>query len=593
MACDVTEHVHTYSEDWTKNETHHWHAATCEHKDLTKDEAPHTYGENNKCTVCGADKPVAPHEHTFSNEWTTNETHHWHAATCEHRDLTKEYEKHTIIDGVCSKCGYQEETLPTDTDFDGLNDEIDPDPTNNKYLAKFKKPTEEDEAFTDTYEFEVDYRDFIYDEKPTFNANVCKIESMFSLDAYFNKEKAYIQNNVYQNDDSKIFNLYVQFGIENIEYRETETIINDPNKYDGCGLFLGFHDFYYQNESYRIFFATVRGYKAVDSWGSNLDIGANTENYRKIANPGEEWNDVTVHKGFNVSVNRAYPLLEDYINTYKKNNFKNILYITGQSRGAAIGNLLSKQIIDNHKEIKTCAYCFNCPNVVTGKTKNELEQYDGIFKLICKEDLVSTIPLKSWGFDAYGITYEFSQQENKEEYKRFLKHEFDGLTNEAMQSIISFLGNLIKTREDIYNFREQLPEENNVELISAGESRLEAMVKYNSLKNSITDKVAKKTVNVEEPVEKGDEWKIQISTRPAMLQCLVGELTSILSKEDYSVVELLLKVNEYRPFLVRYIEVDIPTLLLDQGMEGFKLSQILNAHTPLTAICSAYTAKKK
>ena len=61
-------HMHTYATEWSKDETNHWHAATCEHTSEKKDEAAHTYGEwtetkaptftekgekQRACTVCG------------------------------------------------------------------------------------------------------------------------------------------------------------------------------------------------------------------------------------------------------------------------------------------------------------------------------------------------------------------------------------------------------------------------------------------------------------------------------------------------------------------------------------------------------------
>lgn len=41
-ACGNTEHTHTYSAEWATNETHHWHIATCEHTDEKKDYGEHT-----------------------------------------------------------------------------------------------------------------------------------------------------------------------------------------------------------------------------------------------------------------------------------------------------------------------------------------------------------------------------------------------------------------------------------------------------------------------------------------------------------------------------------------------------------------------
>ena len=46
------------------------------------------------------------HEHTYSAEWSFDETNHWHAATCEHTDVIADKEAHVFENDVCSKCGY-------------------------------------------------------------------------------------------------------------------------------------------------------------------------------------------------------------------------------------------------------------------------------------------------------------------------------------------------------------------------------------------------------------------------------------------------------------------------------------------------------
>ena len=68
-ACNMdAPHEHTFSEDWTTDETYHWHAATCEHTDEVSEKAEHSFGEwtvttaatedvkgsrEKSCTVCG------------------------------------------------------------------------------------------------------------------------------------------------------------------------------------------------------------------------------------------------------------------------------------------------------------------------------------------------------------------------------------------------------------------------------------------------------------------------------------------------------------------------------------------------------------
>lgn len=79
-------------------------------------------------TACNKDKDKTEgHVHTFSKEWTADETHHWYPATCEHSDEKEGYEEHTYGDwsektpaGVdqsrqlsrkCTECEY-EDVLP-------------------------------------------------------------------------------------------------------------------------------------------------------------------------------------------------------------------------------------------------------------------------------------------------------------------------------------------------------------------------------------------------------------------------------------------------------------------------------------------------
>ena len=127
-------HTHTYSEQWSHNDNEHWHTCTGADCDEVIDKAAHTWDNGNitkeptctakgektyTCTVCNATKmeEVATAEHTFSDEWKNDETHHWHK--CENCDEISGKAEHSYnADGVCV-CGYRaipEETLPTTLD---------------------------------------------------------------------------------------------------------------------------------------------------------------------------------------------------------------------------------------------------------------------------------------------------------------------------------------------------------------------------------------------------------------------------------------------------------------------------------------------
>ena len=141
-------HTHKFATDWTKDETHHWYAATCEHTTEVSEKAEHTFGnwtttkeateeaegtKERSCTVCGytATEAIAklPHTHTFATEWSKDKDNHWHAATCGHTTEVSGKAAHTFGNWTttkeatctqegkktvyCTVCEYEkEETIP-------------------------------------------------------------------------------------------------------------------------------------------------------------------------------------------------------------------------------------------------------------------------------------------------------------------------------------------------------------------------------------------------------------------------------------------------------------------------------------------------
>ena len=207
------EHRHTFRDEWSSNDTSHWHAATCEHTTEKKDEAAHVYGtagaERYTCSVCkyvsetrkkeaeAADKNIkykityntnggsqiaeekqtnlpdplpaatkdgydfagwytdadfttiarpgqaltadttlyakwVEHRHTFRDEWSSNDTSHWHAATCEHITEKKDEAAHVYGTAgaeryTCSVCKYVSETRKKEAEAaDKKNTESEP-----------------------------------------------------------------------------------------------------------------------------------------------------------------------------------------------------------------------------------------------------------------------------------------------------------------------------------------------------------------------------------------------------------------------------------------------------------------------------------
>jgi hypothetical protein len=91
-------HTHSYG-DWT----------------ITKQPTCTEKGERQKTCTCG-DKvieEIAATGHSYSTVWTTDETNHWHKATCEHTTEISGKAEHTYKNGVCSVCNVKEPTVTT------------------------------------------------------------------------------------------------------------------------------------------------------------------------------------------------------------------------------------------------------------------------------------------------------------------------------------------------------------------------------------------------------------------------------------------------------------------------------------------------
>lgn len=150
---------HSFSEKWESDDTNHWHI--CESCNTEKSEnTAHTWDEGKvttdttedsegvrtfTCTVCSRTKtepiPKLGHTHTYSDTWSSDETGHWHEATCGH-DVKGSAGEHDFGEpavtpstctqagsevSVCRICQYEKKvTLPlSEHAFDGGDWESD------------------------------------------------------------------------------------------------------------------------------------------------------------------------------------------------------------------------------------------------------------------------------------------------------------------------------------------------------------------------------------------------------------------------------------------------------------------------------------
>ena len=95
-------HTHTYSTEWSTDETNHWHECTCGDK---KDVAAHTYDNacDTTCNVCGKTRETS---HSFGSEWYKNSEKHWHeCAVCHTKKDEAPHVYDNDCDTTCNVCG--------------------------------------------------------------------------------------------------------------------------------------------------------------------------------------------------------------------------------------------------------------------------------------------------------------------------------------------------------------------------------------------------------------------------------------------------------------------------------------------------------
>lgn len=153
---------------------------------------------------------------------------------------------------------------------------------------------------------------------------------------------------------------------------------------DHVAFTLARNDVEVNGETYYIYSIVIRGTDgSVAEWLSNLDVGLNP-----------------FHSGFALASFDITRSITEHISTPKD---KNVLWITGHSRGAAVANYISGILMGGNLYVNTDAihtYTFACPNVL----KNANKTYK-IYNFNFEQDIVPQVPLASWEFGRHGKTY--------------------------------------------------------------------------------------------------------------------------------------------------------------------------------------------
>lgn len=471
-----------------------------------------------------------------------------------------------------------------DSDFDGLTDNIDPDPNDNQYQISLVKKTDEGEEETGKLTLTMDYRDFL---TTGYKYNLGILGS-FLVNAVNSPYQPKVHNNVYPKNATKeslVCPLLAQIGAKDIEMVKVSTTKFEFDPYDVVDAVMAHHTFINENQKYQIYFVVINPYPFRTGWISNFDVGATnedgtfTDKYKELE--GEVHSDWVEsnridHKGFSVTTNRLLKALNDYQEKHQEKDAKVITYITGHSRGGAVSNLVGKDFIDSNKEIR--AYCFNPANSTLAEdTDAKKETYNAsIFNIINNGDLVSKVP--SFGFKLYGKDIN-NDIDNDKYYEPFMKKKYEGNSADAVKDVADLLDKVVTkdgkaSRNNFYDFRdkdEDYPEKQEGTKSEMDELKRELDEGY-FMPN---DSYARKCFKYSEVKGDDPDCYIEFETKPALIKAL---LVDILDKHDLT-------------YLLSYIK--LLNRLINEAMQLYLMSDftamgVMNGHEqPIACVMAA------
>jgi|GEM_PF-1996275 len=330
-----------------------------------------------------------------------------------------------------------------DTDYDGVIDNNDSKPVSGEFTGSMKGYYDIKEA---SYYF--DYRDF-FEDSEEFNQDLCKTSLIFSNEIY--EEGKFEYDLEYNKDEidkvSKMLNYHGFKSIKDYNMNpDTNTGSTSDYEYeddDVTEVAIGYHNVTYGEETRTVIAVIVRGTDgSLKEWSSNLDVG-NADNW-----------SLDSHKGFYNTEKRVMECVEDYVDENMEQMEGEVVYwVTGHSRGAAIANLLSADLIDDGNVVY--GYTFGSPEVTVYHSATD-SKYGSIFNIKNMSDIVIYLPSRNWGFDTYGSTVlidilsrnlknVWCEQTERENYNikntRLLKNKIDSIHDRYA-----------KTRAGFYNY---------------------------------------------------------------------------------------------------------------------------------------------
>ncbi len=356
--------------------------------------------------------------------------------------------------GVVETYTYNSNPIVADTDYDGVIDLDDnmPKVNVNKGVAYFSF---DDESNAYGVEFTMDYRTLIEHDNTVYSKELAILSSLYSEEVYTDNYIQITEGAQTGGNDTGV-ELGNMLGLQDTQMISINASDYEVDKDDLSAFFVGHRKIRYNNEKHEVIVVAVRGTNGTNTeWSSNFDVGADTsEYYQALGTSHPHWRNKDNHKGFDVSSNRILDKLEAYIEEYVDDSANLNILITGHSRGAAIANILGAHY-ENDQRYNSYTYTFATPNVTEAANASS---YQTIFNVVNYDDIITYLPLESWGFTKYGVTRALSVEEYyenewgsaEEGTWEWLMNGTDYNDDSLTESTVSNIAAIATCREDLY-----------------------------------------------------------------------------------------------------------------------------------------------
>jgi len=100
--------------------------------------------------------------------------------------------------------------------------------------------------------------------------------------------------------------------------------------------------------------------------------------------------------------------IKDVVDNIAQSGKDYVVFVTGQSRGASVGNYLSKMLVDDYGTEHVVSYLISPMNIDKDAVDKNYSKYNCIFNIVHPDDLVTYLPFgpeygSGWGFARYGV----------------------------------------------------------------------------------------------------------------------------------------------------------------------------------------------